>query len=156
MENILIDRDGTVYKASEYISQIKNIDEDIKELCEMIMLVYQTIPEKLHVDIILSYHFLKSLKEICDKVGIEFDFDKSYTAKVDIGETQYHKWLFDRIKLVAQKICIKYSLKLSIPNKLNNFEITSNFQHEDISEVGMLCLWLEKNSESVYCKVPCD
>ena len=45
MEKILTGRDGTVYSAATYIANVNNIDDHIKTLCEMIQLVYSTIPE---------------------------------------------------------------------------------------------------------------
>jgi hypothetical protein len=45
MSKVLMYREGTVYSAAKYIANVNNVDDHIKTLCEMIQLIYTTIPE---------------------------------------------------------------------------------------------------------------
>lgn len=141
MEKILTDREGTVYSAAEYIANINNVDDHIRMLCEMIQLVYQTPPEGKHVDVVLSYDFLKALQEICSITGIEFDFNTDYTCHIEVGETKHHDWILSTIKDETYEICKRYDLIVPT-NDMFKYETPSN-----ISAVGILNLWMHNNKE---------
>ena len=141
MEKILTGRDGTVYSAATYIANVNNIDDHIKTLCEMIQLVYSTIPEGKSVDIVLSYDFLKALQEICNITGIEFDFNVDYACHVDVGETEHHEWVSSMIKDETYAICKRYDL-VAPTNDMIDYGAPSN-----LSAVGILNLWIRNNEK---------
>ena len=145
MEKILTDRDGTVYSAAEYISNLILVDDHIKTLCEMIQLVYHTIPEGKCVDPVLLYNFLKALQEICRVTGIEFDFNSDYTCHIDVGETKHHDWISSTIKDETYCICKRYSLAVPTGDMTDYSGDSSN-----LSAVGILHLWICKNAEEMY------
>lgn len=141
MIKVLAYREGTVYSAAKYIANVNNVDEHIKTLCEMIQLVYSTIPEGKKVDIILTYDFLKALQEICRITGIEFDFGLDYTCDVEVGETKHHDWISSMIKDETREICKRYNL-VTLTNAMIDYGVPSN-----VSAVGMLNLWMCNNTE---------
>lgn len=141
MDKVLTGRDGTVYSAAEYIANVNNVDDHIKTLCEMIQLVYSTIPEGKNVDIVLSYDFLKALQEICNITGIEFDFNVDYACHVDVGETEHHEWVSSMIKDETYEICKRYDL-VTPTNDMIDYGTPSN-----LSAVGILNLWIRNNKE---------
>ena len=141
MEKILTGRDGTVYSAATYIGNVNNVDDHIKTLCEMIQIVYSTIPDGKNVDIVLSYDFLKALQEICNITGIEFDFNLDYACHVEVGETQHHEWVSSMIKDETYEICKRYDL-VAPTNDMIDYGTPSN-----ISAVGILNLWMYNNQK---------
>ena len=141
MIKVLMYREGTVYSAAKYIANVNNVDEHIKTLCEMIQLIYTTIPEGKKVDNILTYDILKALQEICNITGIEFDFNLDYICDVEIGESKHHEWISSMIKDETREICKRYGL-VTPTNATIDYGVPSN-----LSAVGMLHLWIRNKGE---------
>jgi ethanolamine ammonia-lyase large subunit len=141
MSKVLMYREGTVYSAAKYIANVNNVDEHIKTLCEMIQLIYTTIPEGKMVDNILTYDILKALQEICNITGIEFDFNLDYICDVEIGESKHHEWISSMIKDETREICKRYDL-VTPTNAMIDYGVPSN-----LSAVGMLNLWMHNKGE---------
>lgn len=141
MSKVLMYREGTVYSAAKYIANVNNVDEHIKTLCEMIQLIYTTIPEGKKVDIILTYDILKALQEICNVTGIMFDFNLDYICDVEVGESQHHECISNMIKDETREICKRYNL-VTLTNATIDYGVPSN-----VSAVGILNLWMHNKGE---------
>lgn len=134
-------REGTVYSAAKYIANVNNVDDHIKTLCEMIQLIYTTIPEGKRVDNILTYDILKALQEICNVTGIKIDFNLDYICHVEVGESQHHEWISNMIKDETREICKRYNL-VTPTNAMIDYGVPSN-----VSAVGILNLWMHNKGE---------